>query len=172
MKTITVYGKVTILSGGKKGTSFRDKNGNYHAAFFNASIGGRCGSAIELNGKALPVIDEETVRALGLKADEFYSFRWNVSASDAEEFANLPMGTVLKVVLEPRMTKDVAGNDVVKCYKRPDSESITFDCRFLDYDVVKEGRHERHRFTQYIADVQDDEGTETADADEKEDLEQ
>lgn len=178
MATIKATGKVTIISGGDKGTAFRDSKGNFHAQFFNASIGGVCGDPVEVDAKTpgatkdaegrfwLPSIDADTVKALGLKQGEYYAFRWNITAQDAEEFANFPMGTVFKATLTPKMVKDVAGRDVIKCYRREGSESVTFDCSLRDWDIALEGRHERRRFTQYIADVprKDDEANAQAEA--------
>lgn len=156
-KAITLIGKISVFDAGHKGTAFRDTNGDHHAEFYKASIGVVAGSTVFVHDKELPAIDEESARALGLENNEFYSFRWNINAEDAETIANQPMGTVFKVIVTAKMTKNAAGADVVDRYEN------NFSVRFRDLDILKVGNVERKKYIKFLViESEDGEDTEAA----------
>ena len=156
-KAITLIGKISVFDAGHKGTSFRDTNGDHHAEFYKASVGVVAGSTVFVHDKELPAIDGESAKALGLKDGEFYSFRWNINAEDAETIANQPMGTIFKVIVTTKMTKNAAGADVVDQYEN------NFDVRFRDLDILKVGNVERKKYIKFLViESEDGEDTEAA----------
>ena len=156
-KEITLIGKINVFDAGHKGTAFRDSNGDHHAEFYKASVGVVTGNTVFANGKEFPAIDEESAKALGLKDGEFYAFRWKIQADDAETIANQPMGTIFKVVVTTKMTKNAAGVEVIDRYEN------NFDVRFLDMDVLKKGNVERKKYIKFLViDDEDGEDAETA----------
>ena len=158
-KAITLIGKISVFDAGHKGTAFRDSNGDHHAEFYKASVGVVAGNTVFANGKEFPAIDEESAKALGLKDGEFYSFRWNVNAEDAETIANQPMGTIFKVIVTTKMTRNAAGAEVVDRYEN------NFDVKLRDLDVLKEGSVERKKYIKFlIIENEDGEDAETAEA--------
>lgn len=158
-KAITLIGKINVFDAGHKGSAFRDSNGDHHAEFYKASVGVVAGNTVFANGKEFPAIDEESAKALGLKAGEFYSFRWNIQADDAETIANQPMGTVFKVVVTTKATKNAAGVEVIDRYEN------NFDVRLRDLDVLKEGSLKRSKYIKFLViENEDGEDAETAEA--------
>ena len=156
-KAITLIGKINVFDAGHEGTAFRDSNGGHHAEFYKASVGVVTGNTVFANGKEFPAIDEESAKALGLKDGEFYAFRWKIQADDAETIANQPMGTIFKVVVTTKMTKNAAGVEVIDRYEN------NFDVRFLDMDVLKKGNVERKKYIKFLViDDEDGEDAETA----------
>lgn len=149
-KAITLIGKISVFDAGHKGTAFRDSNGDHHAEFYKASVGVVAGNTVFADGKEFPAVDEESAKALGLKEGEFYSFRWNISAEDAETIANQPMGTVFKVVVTAKMAKNAAGVDVVARYEN------NFDVKLRDLDVLKEGNVERKKYIKFLVTESED----------------
>ena len=143
-KAITLIGKINVFDAGHKGTAFRDSNGDHHAEFYKASVGVVAGSTVFAHDKEFPAIDEESAKALGLKDGEFYAFRWNIQADDAETIANQPMGTIFKVIVTTKMTKNAAGADVVDRYEN------NFDVRMRDLDVLKEGSLRRSKYIKFL----------------------
>ena len=143
-KAITLIGKINVFDAGHKGTAFRDSNGDHHAEFYKASVGIVAGSTVFAHDKEFPAIDEESAKALGLKDGEFYAFRWNIQADDAETIANQPMGTIFKVIVTTKMTKNAAGADVVDRYEN------NFDVRMRDLDVIKEGSLRRSKYIKFL----------------------
>ena len=156
-KAITLIGKISVFDAGRKGTSFRDSNGDHHAEFYKASIGVVAGNTVFAHDKEFPAIDEESAKALGLKDGEFYAFRWNIQADDAETIANQPMGTIFKVVVTTKMTKNAAGVEVIDRYEN------NFDVKMRDIDVLKVGNVERKKYIKFLViENEDGEDTETA----------
>ena len=156
-KAITLIGKINVFDAGHKGTAFRDSNGDHHAEFYKASIGVVAGSTVFAHDKEFPAIDEESAKALGLKDGEFYAFRWNIQADDAETVANQPMGTIFKVVVTTKMTKNAAGVEVIDRYEN------NFDVRMRDLDVLKEGSLKRSKYIKFLViENEDEEDAETA----------
>ena len=156
-KAITLIGKISVFDAGHKGTAFRDSNGDHHAEFYKASVGVVAGNTVFAHDKEFPAIDEESAKALGLKDGEFYSFRWNVNAEDAETIANQPMGTIFKVVVTTKMTKNAAGVEVIDRYEN------NFDVRMRDLDILKEGNVERKKYIKFLViENEDGEDAETA----------
>ena len=158
-KAITLIGKVSVFDAGHKGTAFRDSNGDHHAEFYKASVGVVAGDTVYARDKEFPAVDEESAKALGLKDGEFYSFRWNVSAEDAETIANQPMGTIFKVIVTTKMTRNAAGAEVVARYEN------NFDVRLRDIYVLKEGGVERKKHIKFLVIENEDGGdADTAEA--------
>ena len=156
-KAITLTGKISVFDAGHKGTAFRDSNGDHHAEFYKASVGVVAGNTVFAHDKEFPAIDEESAKALGLKDGEFYSFRWNVNAEDAETIANQPMGTIFKVIVTTKMTKNAAGVEVIDRYEN------NFDVRMRDLDVLKKGNVERKKYIKFLViENEDGEDAETA----------
>lgn len=143
-KAITLIGKINVFDAGHKGTAFRDSNGDHHAEFYKASIGVVAGNTVFAHDKEFPAIDEESAKALGLKDGEFYAFRWNIQADDAETIANQPMGTIFKVVVTTKMTRNAAGVEVIDRYEN------NFDVRMRDLDVLKEGSLKRSKYIKFL----------------------
>lgn len=143
-KAITLIGKVNVVDAGHKGTAFRDSNGDHHAEFYKASVGVVAGNTVFAHDKEFPAIDEESAKALGLKDGEFYAFRWNIQADDAETIANQPMGTIFKVIVTAKMTKNAAGVEVIDRYEN------NFDVRMRDLDVLKEGSMKRGKYIKFL----------------------
>ena len=158
-KAITLIGKINVFDAGHKGTAFRDSNGDHHAEFYKASVGVVAGSTVFAHDKEFPAIDEESAKALGLKDGEFYAFRWNIQADDAETIANQPMGTIFKVIVTTKMTKNAAGADVVDRYEN------NFDVRMRDLDVLKEGSLKRSKYIKFLVIESEDGGDAGAEAD-------
>lgn len=154
-KAITLIGKINVFDAGHKGTAFRDSNGDHHAEFYKASIGVVAGNTVFAHDKEFPAVDEESAKALGLKDGEFYAFRWNIQADDAETIANQPLGTIFKVVVTCKMTKNAAGVEVIDCYEN------NFDVRMRDLDVLKEGSLKRSKYIKFLVIEQEDEQDET-----------
>ena len=156
-KAITLIGKISVFDAGHKGTAFRDSNGDHHAEFYKASVGVVADNTVYANGKEFPAIDEESAKALGLKDGEFYSFRWNVNAEDAETIANQPMGTIFKVIVTTKTTSNAAGAEVVARYEN------NFDVKLRDLDVLKVGSVERKKYIKFLViENEDGEDAETA----------
>ena len=156
-KAITLIGKISVFDAGHKGTAFRDSNGDHHAEFYKASVGVVAGNTVYALDKELPAVDEESAKALGLKDGEFYSFRWNINAEDAETIANQPMGTIFKVIVTTKMTKNAAGVEVIDRYEN------NFDVKLRDLDVLKEGNVERKKYIKFLViENEDGEDVETA----------
>ena len=153
-KAITLIGKISVFDAGHKGTAFRDSNGDHHAEFYKASIGVVAGGTVFAHDKEFPAIDEESAKALGLKDGEFYSFRWNINAEDAETVANQPMGTIFKVIVTAKMTKNAAGVEVVDRYEN------NFNVRFRDLDILKEGNVERKKYIKFLV-IENEDGEDT-----------
>ena len=153
-KAITLIGKISVFDAGHKGTAFRDSNGDHHAEFYKASIGVVAGNTVFAHDKECPAIDEESAKALGLKDGEFYSFRWNINAEDAETVANQPMGTIFKVIVTTKMTKNAAGVEVVDRYEN------NFDVRLRDLDVLKEGSLKRGKYIKFLV-IENEDGEDT-----------
>lgn len=153
-KAITLIGKISVFDAGHKGTAFRDSNGDHHAEFYKASIGVVAGNTVFAHDKEFPAIDEESAKALGLKDGEFYSFRWNINAEDAETVANQPMGTIFKVIVTAKMTKNAAGVEVVDRYEN------NFNVRFRDLDILKEGNVERKKYIKFLV-IENENGEDT-----------
>ena len=153
-KAITLIGKINVFDAGHKGTAFRDSNGDHHAEFYKASIGVVAGNTVFAHDKEFPAIDEESAKALGLKDGEFYSFRWNINAEDAETVANQPMGTIFKVFVTAKMTKNAAGVEVVDRYEN------NFNVRFRDLDILKEGNVERKKYIKFLV-IENEDGEDT-----------
>ena len=153
-KAITLIGKISVFDAGHKGTAFRDSNGDHHAEFYKASIGVVAGNTVFAHDKEFPAIDEESAKALGLKDGEFYSFRWNINAEDAETVANQPMGTIFKVIVTTKMTKNAAGVEVVDRYEN------NFNVRFRDLDILKEGNVERKKYIKFLV-IENEDGEDT-----------
>ena len=143
-KAITLIGKINVFDAGHKGTAFRDSNGDHHAEFYKASVGVVAGSTVFAHDKEFPAIDEESAKALGLKDGEFYAFRWNIQADDAETIANQPMGTIFKVIVTTKMTKNAAGVESIDRYEN------NFDVRMRDLDVLKEGSLKRSKYIKFL----------------------
>ena len=143
-KAITLIGKINVFDAGHKGTAFRDSNGDHHAEFYKASIGVVAGNTVFAHDKEFPAIDEESAKALGLKDGEFYAFRWNIQADDAETIANQPMGTIFKVVVTTKMTRNAAGVEAIDRYEN------NFDVRMRDLDVLKEGSLKRSKYIKFL----------------------
>ena len=156
-KASTLIGKLSVFDAGPKGTAFRDSNGDHHAEFYKASVGVVAGNTVYALDKELPAVDEESAKALGLKDGEFYSFRWNINAEDAETIANQPMGTIFKVIVTTKMTKNAAGVEVIDRYEN------NFDVKLRDLDVLKEGNVERKKYIKFLViENEDGEDVETA----------
>ena len=156
-KAITLIGKISVFDAGHKGTAFRDSNGDHHAEFYKASVGVVAGNTVFAHDKEFPAIDEESAKALGLKDGEFYSFRWNINAEDAETIANQPMGTIFKVIVTAKMTKNAAGVEVIDRYEN------NFDVKLRDLDVLKVGNVERKKYIKFLViENEDGEDAETA----------
>ena len=153
-KAITLIGKINVFDAGHKGTAFRDSNGDHHAEFYKASIGVVAGNTVFAHDKEFPAIDEESAKALGLKDGEFYAFRWNINAEDAETVANQPMGTIFKVIVTAKMTKNAAGVEVVDRYEN------NFNVRFRDLDILKEGNVERKKYIKFLV-IENENGEDT-----------
>ena len=153
-KAITLIGKINVFDAGHKGTAFRDSNGDHHAEFYKASVGIVAGSTVFAHDKEFPAIDEESAKALGLKDGEFYAFRWNIQADDAETIANQPMGTIFKVVVTTKMTKNAAGVEVIDRYEN------NFDVRMRDLDVLKEGSLKRSKYIKFLV-IENEDGEDT-----------
>ena len=153
-KAITLIGKISVFDAGHKGTAFRDSNGDHHAEFYKASIGVVAGNTVFAHDKEFPAIDEESAKALGLKDGEFYAFRWNINAEDAETVANQPMGTIFKVIVTAKMTKNAAGVEVVDRYEN------NFNVRFRDLDILKEGNVERKKYIKFLV-IENENGEDT-----------
>ena len=153
-KAITLIGKISVFDAGHKGTAFRDSNGDHHAEFYKASVGVVAGSTVFAHDKEFPAIDEESAKALGLKDGEFYSFRWNINAEDAETVANQPMGTIFKVIVTAKMTKNAAGVEVIDRYEN------NFDVRMRDLDVLKEGSLKRSKYIKFLV-IENEDGEDT-----------
>lgn len=154
-KAITLIGKINVFDAGHKGTAFRDSNGDHHAEFYKASIGVVAGNTVFAHDKEFPAIDEESAKALGLKDGEFYAFRWNIQADDAETIANQPMGTIFKVVVTTKMTKNAAGVEVIDRYEN------NFDVRMRDLDVLKEGSLKRSKYIKFLV-IENEDGEDSA----------
>ena len=156
-KAITLIGKINVFDAGHKGTAFRDSNGDHHAEFYKASIAVVAGNTVFAPAKEFPAIDEESAKALGLKDGEFYAFRWNIQADDAETIANQPMGTIFKVVVTTKMTKNAAGVEVIDRFEN------NFDVRMRDLDVLKVGSLKRSKYIKFLViENEDEEDAETA----------
>ena len=156
-KAITLIGKISVFDAGHKGTAFRDSNGDHHAEFYKASIGVVAGNTVFAHDKEFPAIDEESAKALGLKDGEFYAFRWNINVEDAETIANQPMGTIFKVIVTAKMTKNAAGVEVIDRYEN------NFDVKMRDIDVLKVGNVERKKYIKFLViENEDGEDAETA----------
>ena len=155
-KAITLIGKISVFDAGHKGTAFRDSNGDHHAEFYKASVGVVAGNTVFAHDKEFPAIDEESAKALGLKDGEFYSFRWNTNVEDAETIANQPMGTIFKVIVTTKMTKNAAGVEVIDRYEN------NFDVRMRDLDVLKEGSLKRSKYIKFLVIENEDGGDEAA----------
>ena len=153
-KAITLIGKINVFDAGHKGTAFRDSNGDHHAEFYKASIGVVAGNTVFAHDKEFPAIDEESAKALGLKDGEFYAFRWNIQADDAETIANQPMGTIFKVVVTTKMTKNAAGVEVIDRYEN------NFNVRFRDLVILKEGNVERKKYIKFLV-IENENGEDT-----------
>ena len=153
-KAITLIGKINVFDAGHKGTAFRDSNGDHHAEFYKASVGVVAGNTVFAHDKEFPAIDEESAKALGLKDGEFYAFRWNIQADDAETIANQPMGTIFKVIVTAKMTKNAAGVEVVDRYEN------NFNVRFRDFDILKEGNVERKKYIKFLV-IENENGEDT-----------
>ena len=153
-KAITLIGKINVFDAGHKGTAFRDSNGDHHAEFYKASIGVVAGNTVFVHDKEFPAIDEESAKALGLKDGEFYAFRWNIQADDAETIANQPMGTVFKVVVTTKMTKNAAGVEVIDRYEN------NFDVQMRDLDVLKKGSLMRSKYIKFLV-IENEDGEDT-----------
>ena len=154
-KAITLIGKINVFDAGHKGTAFRDSNGDHHAEFYKASIGVVAGNTVFAHDKEFPAIDEESAKALGLKDGEFYAFRWNIQADDAEAIANQPMGTIFKVVVTTKMTRNAAGVEVIDRYEN------NFDVRMRDLDVLKEGSLKRSKYIKFLV-IENEDGEDSA----------
>lgn len=154
-KAITLIGKINVFDAGHKGTAFRDSNGDHHAEFYKASVGVVAGSTVFAHDKEFPAIDEESAKALGLKDGEFYAFRWNIQADDAETIANQPMGTIFKVVVTTKMTRNAAGVEVIDRYEN------NFDVRMRDLDVLKEGSLKRSKYIKFLV-IENEDGEDSA----------
>ena len=154
-KAITLIGKINVFDAGHKGTAFRDSNGDHHAEFYKASIGVVAGNTVFAHDKEFPAIDEESAKALGLKDGEFYAFRWNIQADDAETIANQPMGTIFKVVVTTKMTGNAAGVEVIDRYEN------NFDVRMRDLDVLKEGSLKRSKYIKFLV-IENEDGEDSA----------
>lgn len=154
-KAITLIGKINVFDAGHKGTAFRDSNGDHHAEFYKASIGVVAGNTVFAHDKEFPAIDEESAKALGLKDGEFYAFRWNIQADDAETIANQPMGTIFKVVVTTKMTRNAAGVEVIDRYEN------NFDVRMRDLDVLKEGSLKRSKYIKFLV-IEKEDGEDSA----------
>ena len=154
-KAITLIGKINVFDAGHKGTAFRDSNGDHHAEFYKASIGVVAGNTVFAHDKEFPAIDEESAKALGLKDGEFYAFRWNIQADDAETIANQPMGTIFKVVVTTKMTRNAAGVEVINRYEN------NFDVRMRDLDVLKEGSLKRSKYIKFLV-IENEDGEDSA----------
>lgn len=141
----TLVGKLTVLPAGhkigeganKRGTWYRDEAGNFHAEFFKGAVG-----EVGQDGK-------------------YHSYSFNMSADEAEAFANMPIGTTFKVTLREktaeRTTVDENGvphTEVVpKITASLDKQVFYHDCIMEDIEVAREGKIKRPRTTQYFADV-------------------
>lgn len=154
-KAITLIGKINVFDAGHKGTAFRDSNGDHHAEFYKASIGVVAGNTVFAHDKEFPAIDEESAKALGLKDGEFYAFRWNIQADDAETIANQPMGTIFKVIVTTKMTRNAAGVEVIDRYEN------NFDVRMRDLDVLKEGSLKRSKYIKFLV-IENEDGEDSA----------
>ena len=154
-KAITLIGKINVFDAGHKGTAFRDSNGDHHAEFYKASIGVVAGNTVFAHDKEFPAIDEESAKALGLKDGEFYAFRWNIQADAAETIANQPMGTIFKVVVTTKMTRNAAGVEVIDRYEN------NFDVRMRDLDVLKEGSLKRSKYIKFLV-IENEDGEDSA----------
>lgn len=154
--TKALTGKLTIIPAGhkvgddKKPTWYRDENGNYHAEFFKASMG---------------ELDEKT--------GKYHSYTWNVSANDAEDLANLPLGTRITAVVRPKFKTttalDADGKQVEVTAERvtPSADGNTFYHEVIleDISIEKTGGVPRSKRTLYFADVKFDDGKKTVAAD-------
>lgn len=149
-KAITLIGKINVFDAGHKGTAFRDSNGDHHAEFYKASVGIVAGNTVFAHDKEFPAIDEESAKALGLKDGEFYAFRWNIPADDAETIANQPMGTIFKVIVTAKTEKNAAGVEVLARYEN------NFDVRMRDLEVLKEGSLKRGKYIKFLVIEQED----------------
>lgn len=150
--TKTLTGKLTVLPAGHKigpeklPTWYRDEQGNFHAEFYKATMGEQ-----GADGK-------------------FHSYTWNISADEAEAFANMPIGTTFKATLREKVrletTVDEKGNPkqvaIPRVTPSQDGTKLFHDVVCEDIDVAKQGSIKRPRTTQYFADVkeptEDDEG--------------
>ena len=154
-KAITLIGKINVFDAGHKGTAFRDSNGDHHAEFYKASVGVVAGNTVFAHDKEFPAIDEESAKALGLKDGDFYAFRWNIQADDAETIANQPMGTIFKVVVTTKMTRNAAGVEVIDRFEN------NFDVRMRDLDVLKEGSLKRSKYIKFLV-IENEDGEDSA----------
>ena len=156
-KAITLIGKINVFDAGHKGTAFRDSNGDHHAEFYKASIGVVAGNTVFAHDKEFPPIDEESAKNQSQKKGEIYSLSRNIQADDAETIANQPMGTIFKVIVTAKMTKNAAGVEVINRYEN------NFDVRMRDLDVLKEGNVERKKYIKFLViENEDGEDAETA----------
>lgn len=136
-KTFTITGKVRIFAAGHKDDfgrqGYRDEAGDFHAEFFSASI-----TTVDANTKHVD------------------AYRWNVSANDAEELANAPMGTTFTVTLTPKMRKNDLGDEVEKTHPGADGNTTYHECTLVDIDVDKLGKLPRMHRVKYFADIKAD----------------
>ena len=143
MDTKTLTGKLTVIPAGHKigpdktPTWYRDEQGNFHAEFYKATMGEQ-----GADGK-------------------YHSYTWNISADEAEAFANMPIGTTFKATLREKVrvenSVDDRGNPVQTTIPRvtpsKDGTKMFHDVVCEDIDVARQGSIKRPRTTQYFADV-------------------
>lgn len=143
MENITLTGKLTVIPAGHKigpektPTWYRDEAGNFHAEFYKATVGQQ-----GEDGK-------------------FHSYTWNISADEAEAFANMPIGTTFRVTLREKLTEktvvDAKGVPQTQMLPRvtpsQNGQTMFHDVVCEDIEVAKQGTIKRPRTTQYFADV-------------------
>lgn len=143
MDTKTLTGKLTVLPAGHKigpeklPTWYRDDQGNFHAEFYKATMGTQ-----GEDGK-------------------YHSYTWNISADEAEAFANMPIGTTFTATLREKVrletTVDEKGEPkqvaIPRVTPSQDGTKLFHDVVCEDIDIAKQGSIKRPRTTQYFADV-------------------
>jgi hypothetical protein len=147
MNNIVITGRPAVICGGEADTAFRDKNGNWHAQFFKASVGGQVGGTRRTKAGEIPQVEGVADAQPG----EYIRARFRVSANDAEYLGNLGMGTLVRIEGRVRTRKNEAGVLVPVLFVHQDGTK-TYDVDIEDIEVVKQGLETVHR-TLYIADV-------------------
>jgi len=146
MNNITIIGRPAVVCGGEKGTSFRDKDGNWHAQFYQGLVGGLVGMTRKIGNETL-----NQVEGSGLPEGTYVRVRFGVGARDAERLGNMGMGTMIRIECRVKTKLNAANKPEVRKFVAPDG-TVTFDVAVEDIEVLKKGFDDDHRIL-YFADV-------------------